>query len=66
MIVSLRVCWQPGPKEMFKLISNIIMIYDEYNRHHDKAKSDKKGILGVMLLATLQDKTRVNKETEVG
>lgn len=51
---------------MFKLISNIIMINDEFNRHHDKAKSDKKGILDVMLLATLQDKTRVKKETEVG
>lgn len=37
------------------------MIYDEFNRHPDKAKSDKIGILEVILLATLQDKTRVKK-----
>lgn len=31
-----------------------------------KQNLTKKGILGVMLLTTLQDKTRVKKETEVG
>lgn len=42
------------------------MIYGKFNGHRDKVKPYKKGILDVMLLATLQDKTRVKKETEVG